>query len=250
MKPFIIITTPRTGSTVITDLLYNLTKSAVGYKGNLWEFFSVDPQTHNVYEMINGTVVRTSHSKPNAEWWTEPAESIRLERLEMLKYNHRYMIKLFSSHSHPEIIDFIKPRFNIIFLERKNKIHQILSILALLQKNKAHYLNDDTDKVSSIIFDKATVDRAIVALTYYYQIKSTLKGKTVFYEDFIKHGFSEETLKKRLNLSINDYVPLDIRTKATPYVNKNPEDLIINKDLWLEHRQDIVDQLQKLKYRQ
>lgn len=247
MKPFIIIATPRTGSTVITDLLYNLTKSAVGYKGSLWEFFSVDSQTHNVYEIINGTVVRTSHSKPNDKWWTETAESIRLDRLEMLKHNHRYMIKLFPSHCHSKIIDFIKPRFNIIFLERKNKVHQILSMLALLQKNKAHYLTDDTDKVGDITFDKATVDTIIGILTDYYQIKSTLKGKTVFYEDFVKHGFSEETLKKRLNLSINNYVPLDIKTKATPYGNKNPENLITNKDLWLEHRQDIVDQLQKLK---
>jgi hypothetical protein len=246
MKPFIILTTPRTGSTVATNLVYNLTKSSVGYKGNLWEFFSVDQLTHNTYEIINGTVVRTSHSKPNAIWWTESVDSIRLKRLEMLKYNHRYMIKLFPGHCHTEIIDFIKPRFNVIFLERKNKIHQILSILSLMQTNKPHYLTDDVDKINSIMFDKTIVDSVIGKLTQYYQIKSTLTGKTVFYEDFVKYGFSEETLKKQLNLSITDYVPMNIPTKATPYSDKNPENLIINKDLWLEHRQDIVNQLQEL----
>jgi len=242
MNP-ILITTPRTGSTLISDLLFNLHKDK--YKTNLWEFFSVDSITKNTYGFKNGNLQRLSHERPYKQWWSTSQREIRLQRLEMLKSDQKNMIKIMAHGTEPEILDFVKSNYDIIFLERKNKIQQFLSWTTMVQHRKRHYGVEEVDSIESIQYDPEHTTQFIKIIQPYFKIKKEITGKIIYYEDFIENGANEAALIKLLNLPIIDYKPMVIETKPTPYKDEI-EKIILNKEEWFSNKEKIELEIENL----
>jgi len=244
MNP-VLFTTPRTGSTLICSLLADIFD-----KKNLNEFFRDYPIN---YQKTNGIVVGESfkeilHSGPP---WLGNFKDEQLRRLDLIKGNYSYIFKLFGDPLEPEILTEIKNNYDIIFLERKNKIRQILSFSLLVKNNTTHYTKHDK-KINSIIYKPWVAKYIIDNYTLYKKFKSELSSNftTIYYEDFIEQGANHSALLSLLklpieyksNIRINDnWIHKD--SAPTPYSSDNLEDLIVNKKTWLRDKENILEKL-------
>jgi LPS sulfotransferase NodH len=245
MKP-IIITTPRTGATLICKKLAPM----VGYKSNLNEFFFVTKHGTNTYEIIDGTVYVPQNGKvADSTWWHHSGRDMQLERLNLIKDNlHDYMIKLQTWELQQPEIKAILSKFDPVFVERRNKLDQVLSYLAMVDTQPIgsafHHLRD-TPPVTGFHFCKTLVTEMLITLRKYYAVKREFKNPvTIYYEDFMQLGGNEYALSKLLNLPYEQTLNTVIDTVETRYAG-NREDLIINKDEWLEYKPTLLEKLDK-----
>jgi hypothetical protein len=246
MKP-ILFTMPRTGSTVVTRLLGNLAEQHYNYANTLIEYFLVAMQYRAEFKEDSNGIVRTMsyvRNNPPTQWF-ENKRQVILDRLELLG-DKLYMIKIFPMDLEPEVIEYMK-NYDIIYLERRNKIHQLLSFLNMEQTNIAEYKKGDKE-VNTIIYYPPNVDVFFNVHYYpYLEFKKNNPSKypTIYYEDFMELGGDEQSLIKLLNIDIKDYKPQTSEFTITPYTSENLEDLILNKKDWNVDRQRIIDVLYK-----
>jgi hypothetical protein len=247
MKP-ILFTMPRTGSTIVTRLLGNIAEQHYNYANNLVEYFLVATNYKAEFSKdINGIVRTISYirNNPSYQWYSDKRQII-LDRLNLLE-DKLYMIKIFPMDLEPEVIEYMKT-YDIIYLERRNKIHQLLSFINMEQTNIAEYKKGDKE-VNKIIYLPPNVDIFFnVHYNPYYNFKKNNPSKypTLYYEDFMELGGDEQALIKLLNLDIVDYIlPGIFEYIPTPYTKENLEDLIINKKDWNNDKQRILDVLYK-----
>jgi hypothetical protein len=246
MKP-ILFTMPRTGSSIIAKLLGNLAKQHYGYAPPLDEYFTIIPAYKAEFKEDDNNIIKyTAFDRVNSVWFDD-AHKIKLDRLQMLKNNpYLYMIKIFPIDLIPEIEEYIKT-FDIIYLERRNVLHQLVSFLNLCVTNKAEYKKSDK-KVSNIIYYPKHADAFINDHYHpYCEFKKNNPSKfpVLYYEDFMSMGRNEKALINLLGLDINNYEPLKADTIITPYTSENLEDLIINKKDWNNDKPRIIDALYK-----
>jgi len=243
MRP-IIVTTPRSGSTLITDLLGNIAKEHAGYKNTLQEYFTITELYYPEFKLINDTVYCTSVDRKLEVWYDDKRTEI-LKRLSLLNNDHNYMIKLFSEDIEPEVQSMIDGNYDIIYLERRDKLSQYISYMNMIGTNIAHH-TDSSNKVKSIIYWSKFRDEFIHINDNYFKYKTEHPSKfpTIYYEDFIDGGSDEEALLRLLNLDLKVYNKLDVKTIPTPYEN-DLESLILNKKDWLLDREYIINELYK-----
>jgi hypothetical protein len=154
-----------------------------------------------------------------------------------------------------EIIDtFIIENYDIVYLERRDKVKQLISYLGTIQTGIPHY----TNKSDFPFYSKSSIqDRKIIynqLETYlfinnyrkYEQFKNTHISNypVIYYEDFVQLGANDKALIDILKLSFDTYKPTDITTIPTPYVESNIEDQILNKLDWNKDKERILNDLQ------
>lgn len=225
MKP-IIITTPRTGSTLLCEMLTECS----GYKSNLNEFFFATPHGYMPYKIEDGLIKVEPGYITNTSKWNMPMKDVHAERLKLFDtYDPLdYMIKLHSYDLiNPRIVEFIKHYDTVIFLERKNISEQILSYCAMMQHSNEgdsfHHTKDSTT-ITSIHFSEVYADEILLALKIYNRFKRNYKGNnfTIFYEDFMNERNSTFTVK-------------------TKYASSNLEELVDNKDEWQLYKETVIE---------
>ena len=257
MRP-LIITTHRTGSTLICELLFNIAVYNYKYKNNLDEYFTITTLYDTVYSNVNGIIKhistkRTEYNRACATYENDFNNITRLqdlkypevlERIRLLENDLNYMIKLFPTDFKKEVLDFVTKNYNIVYLERRDKLKQFLSFLGLVQTNIAHYTNDSTPAVNRIMYDSKWATKFICMDGMYHTLKRQYPSNipTLYYEDFIAEGADENALIKLLDLPVTRFAARPIKTVATPY-RKDLEDLIINKDEWLADKEAILEHL-------
>lgn len=242
MRP-IIITTPRSGSTLITDLLGNLSKQHYGYKNILQEYFTITELYYIEYGRVNDVVTTTKLDRKLEVWYDSKREEI-LKRVELLDGDYNYMMKLFPEDIEPEVQSIVDT-YDIIYLERRDKLSQYISYMNMIGTNIAHH-TDDKNKVKQIIYWKRFRDEFIRIYQNYIKYRDSHPSKypTLYYEDFVDNGSNEQYLIDTLGLDIKEYDKLNVKTVPTPY-ESDLESLILNKKEWLADREYIINELYK-----
>lgn len=240
MKP-IIITTPRTGSTLLCEML----TASLGLKNNLNEFFFTTHRGYNSYYVEDDIIQVTDGFLTDECMWANSASDIHAERLGLFKTHEPtdYMIKL---HSYdllsPGVVEFIRNYDTTIFLERRSISDQILSYCAMMQDfktgDKFHH-TPESAPIKSIHFDPLFGKEILIMMKLYDRFKRRYKGNsvTIIYEDFIKNP--DEYLSKLLNIDAkSDHSFNTIKTK---YASSNLEELVDNKDEWQLYKETIIE---------
>jgi hypothetical protein len=153
-------------------------------------------------------------------------------------------MKVFPTEIEPEIIEMIQTHYNIIFLERRDKIRQLLSFCNMVLTNTSHYKTVEKS-IEQVTYNAELAKIFFRMLAGYSVFKKVNLGKTLYYEDFIQAGGNETALIKLLDLPAVNSVKLSPRFVPTPYVKDNIEDMIVNKEEWLRDRASIIEQLTK-----
>jgi hypothetical protein len=241
MKP-ILITSPRTGSTIIGKQISHLAEQWWGYKNYLHEYLTIGSLIKTEITEVDGILHWKLLEYVTKEWINAQEERIR--RRDLLKGKSEYMIKLFPGNFDSWTLDWVRDNWNPIFLERKNKLDQLLSYMAYRSTNIAHYKIDSDVVVNEFYYNSKWADEFIWALQKYYQIKSELKGPTIYYEDWLDSGGDQTALIKLLNWPETDYNKITPTGKKTPYID-TPESLILNKTDWNMDKSVIINKLDR-----
>ena len=94
MKPIIIVTTPRTGSTVICEILGNLLMQHNGCKNVLYEYFDVSTAFKCEFAVINGIMSITDYIRfGNRYKWCNSQKEYISDQIFRLAGEHNYLIK-------------------------------------------------------------------------------------------------------------------------------------------------------------
>lgn len=239
MKP-ILVTTPRSGSTLIESLLFNIARQKFGYKNDLLEPFTITELFKAEYVRENDIVRIDKFQRVGTKWFDDKRQ-VKLDFLNLIKDDYNYMMKLFPIDMEPEIMDMLLNHMDVICLERRDKLHQALSWVLLWETNKAHYKKSDPQTVKSMRYVPFHAKEMVRHLKAYKEFKETYTGyyDVLVYEDFMENGANEDALIKLLNLPVKDYIKSEIDTKPTPY-EKSLEDMIINKDEWIADRDSLI----------
>lgn len=246
MKP-ILFATARSGSTVIAELLGKITMDLWNGKGYLGEVFSIWPDTPNsLIEDSTGLTLYhggLSFNTANREWRSREINN----RIEVLKGHPDYLVKILADQYHPCMHQWIKGEKDVIFLERRNKLNQLLSLMSMLTPgHPPHFKINDNAKVNQILYEPEHVETLLRQLDYYENLRNTFDGPVLYYEDWQVLGSNEEALCKMLNL--DNYLGMvgkaGLNFKETPYLD-DPEKLIINQSDWINDRPYIIDKLKK-----
>jgi hypothetical protein len=247
MKP-ILITEPRTGSTLFCQMLGNIAKQHFGYKSNLNEVFTVDPLYKSGYEKVDGVVRSTGREVAGYQWY-ESAREEKLKRLALFDNDNNYMIKIFPfdmEHAEVEIKQFVN-QYDIVYLERRDKLTQLISFLGMTHNRVSHFRTGSSRTINEIHYDKTWTKFFIKSAQLYKQFKfeNLNNHPVVYYEDFMALGGDESAIIQLLNLplTVNDKEVL--KTMPTPYSESNIESLITNKEEWQADRDTIVNELYK-----
>lgn len=227
-------------------MLFNLSKQYFGYKENLFEPFTITELFKANYERIENSVKLTKFERLGYKWFDDK-RTIKTKFVNLIKNDHNYMMKLFPIDIEPEIIDMLETDFDVICLERRDKLHQVLSWILLWETNIAHYKIDDNRTVKTITYNPFHAREMIRHLKAYTEFKRSFKRpyKLLIYEDFMELGGNEDALIKLLDLPIYDYIKLDIPTKPTPY-ERRLEDMINNKEEWIRDKPYLIETILKV----
>jgi hypothetical protein len=240
MKP-ILIASPRTGSSIIGKQISDLAEQWWGYKNYIHEYFSIGNLIKTEVVTRDGVIHWVFQGYVTEAWCNDP-EAERIRRRDLLANKTEYMIKLLPGNFDSWTIDWVRDTWNPIFLERRNKLDQLLSYLAYRSTNVAHYKIDSDAVVNEFYYNSKWTDEFIWALNRYYQIKAELSGPTIYYEDWLDEGSDQAALIKLLNWPKKDYKPMEPIGKPTPYTNI-PEYLILNKTEWTMDKSVIISRL-------
>jgi len=241
LKPIVLFTTPRSGSTFIIDSLYHLGKRHFAYKNCLFEYFFVDVLYRSKFEKVDGIVIQTDFERMYKDWCQDKRQE-RLQRLSYIVNDPYYAWKIFPSDLEPEIEQFINEKYDVVYLERRNLVNQFLSLLGLLNYNTSHYKQGETKKIKQLIYKKGWLLYFIDTIEKYLEFKNNHPSKypTLYYEDILAQSNQEEFINQYLNLGISNYTNRVNHTIPTPYID-NPENLVVNKESWLEGKKILLD---------
>jgi len=259
MKPIIIVTTPRTGSTVVCEILGNLLMQHNGCKNTLYEYFDVSTAFKCEYETRDNIVYIKDYVrfKGNVKWYKSQLDHVT-NQIIRLNGEYNYLMKYMPSVTQYGVIEMIDTlimeNYDIVYLERKDKVKQLISYLNTVQTGIPHY----TNKTDFPFYSKdKSIDRKIIynqVETYlfinnyrkYKEFKNTHMSKypIIYYEDFVRLGANDKALIDILKLSFDTYKPTDVTTVPTPYVESNIEEYILNKFDWDKDKERILNELQ------
>jgi LPS sulfotransferase NodH len=245
----ILITTHRTGGTVIGKMLYNIAAHKFGSKNFLNQYLSVTPLYKEVFEKSEGVIQSVLHERIVGNLTAFESEvknrtEIQKNRMAMLNGDVKYTMKIFAYDLNPINQIFFRNNYDFIFLERRNKLEQLLSFITMKKTNKHEYKSGES-YVPNTYFNFESLMLFISIQQQYNRVKrETVNPTVIYYEDFMEYGGDISALQRMLNLPVED-IPekLKIETVPSPYTT-SLEDLLVNKDEWLEHKETIVKLLE------
>lgn len=227
----LLISTARTGSSIISNLMYQLGKEQIGYKNYLNEFFTVTELYKPLYQVIDNVITQIECHRTNSVWYTSAREE-KLKRLDLIQHDPCYALKIFPEDLEPEILDFIKRNYKIIGLERKDKEDQFISFSHMLTTNVAAFSKDDTSIINSIKVNRNHLGPFISHIKNFKRLQNILQFPVMYYEDYYNAVDKQEFLCSNFELEVKP-IELILESKETPYI-LNKEEIIENKKEWAE----------------
>ena len=227
----LLIATARSGSSIISNLMYQLGKNEIGYKNYLNEFFTVTQLYKPLYQTIDNIIQQIECPRVNHIWY-DSARKERLKRLELIKNDACYALKVFPEDLEPEILDFIEKNYTIIGLERRDKEDQFISFSHMLTTNVAAFSKDDTSIINSIKVNRKHLGPFIAHIKNFKRLQNILQFPVMYYEDYYNAVDKQEFLCSNFELEVKP-IELILESKETPYI-LNKEEIIENKKEWAE----------------
>jgi hypothetical protein len=223
MKP-IVVSYPRTGSKIITDIVYNYSRQYFKSEGCLQEFLLTGWYRQDNFRFENNKILGEYTNLPKNLWTTssqkKTADETLKERISWLSQNPNYVFKLMVNPRVPELVyNYCLNNFDCIFLERKDNLRSFLSFL-FLSETKHHYeigslaLKKENTKIQ---FHENLANTWIWDYNKFQKLKDNCKS--IVYEDLLINGnISEDLTLQHLGWNVDsNFVPLQYSTIATPY---------------------------------
>ena len=231
-RPIFIFGTQRSGSTLLTELLFHLGRDALEYKNCLMEVFGYfeNESLINYRKRIN--IVLDMCFAGNYCFKIFP--------------EHYLMAK---KHLGIDLIQLLGVKYDIVYIERKNRWNQFMSILAHQNTHDSGYAIDDIEleKVTTIKYTKSLRVWTQKTLYDYYVTKAQYQSKyqTVYFEELTQSENKLDFLNKIFMLASN--VPnIEIKSNKVRYEG-DVIDLVENKDQLLQDKEKIIAELTSLK---
>lgn len=249
-KP-ILITTPRTGSSLVCQLLGDIARHTSDYKNDLQEFYTIEPSYEAIYEKASVfkeqiiTVKSYKEVNPLPLWYGSEAntQQMLLDRTEMLVSNkHRYMIKLFAGTLKiRHIRNAVFPRYDPVYLQRRDLLQQFLSLLYLSGPNlRFHYQPGQVANVKEIHFNYKQFNAFKTLLLSYKEDKKTYPGPTIFYEDIIQQDNRHQAIANVLGVPCEGVQPSVVKTIKSPYTIPL-SDMLVRNWKWDMYKNEVED---------
>lgn len=234
----IVVSYPRTGSKIVTDIVYNYSKQYFSSEGCLQEFLLPGWYRQDNFKFQNHKIVGQYVDLPKELWHTihnhRPINEILDERISWLENNPNYVFKLMVNPRVPNTVyKYCLDTFDCIFLERKDTVRSFLSFLFLSETKHHHEVGSNTlEKAKTKIrFYEMLAETWVWDYNTFNQLKSqSKKSKSIIYEDLLDNNqVSESILLQKLGWkTTNDFVPCKFQTIATPYADSNLLDYFTN----------------------
>ncbi len=245
MKP-ILFATPRSGSTVIGELIGNLAEQCWDSKGWLGEFFNINPTLVTEAKIVNGKLYLQRNQYVDKPWCLNPYKE-KLHRKELVDNDPNYVVKFLVSQIENWTVPWVNEQnFTPIFIERRNKVKQLISFLASIQTNEWYFHKSrQYEPLDKIIYDEETAIRLLWNLRELKELKRRFENPiTIYYEDWIEQGGNQRAVVNLLGLSV-DYVETQTDCANTPYL-KDSEQLLEHDPKWLEAKDRITKLLNEI----
>lgn len=249
-KP-VLITTPRTGSSLICQLLGDIARHTSDYKNDLQEFFTIEPGYEAIYEKasIFGEQIITVKSYKEVPvlplWYGSNANKhqMTMDRIEMLSLSKdRYMLKVFADFlKNDRIRNVVFPRYDPVYLQRRDLLQQFLSILYLGGPNlQFHYQTGQIANVKEIHFNYKRFNLFKTLLLSYKEAKQKYPGPTIFYEDVVYQDNSHQALANALGVSCEGVKSSVVKTIKSPYAIPL-SDMLVRNWKWDMYKNEVED---------
>lgn len=250
MNP-VVVAYPRTGSKIITDIVFNYSKQYFGSERCLQEFLL--PAWYRVDNFVfeDNHILGEYKNLPKELWETNknirPINEVIEERISWLKQNPKYVFKLMVNPRLPEsTYEFCLNNFDCIFVERKDIVRSFLSFFFLAETQHHHEI--DAKKLykseTKIQFYEKLANTWVWDYSKFCELKNKVKNKKeITYEDVLVNGqVSENLVLNKLNWDIdNNFVPTQLTTIPTPYEDENLLSYFLNPD-------DVINFIKKNHY--
>jgi hypothetical protein len=232
----IVVAYPRSGSEILTNIVFNYAHQVWNSERCLQEFLLVTFFRSYDFSFVNNKIEGSYWSIPKDQWkenWNSIKDKtfeISQERISWLQTNPNYVFKLITT---PRLTDsqydWCLKNFHCIFIQRNDKIRSFLSFLFLYYIGTHHSLDADTIKKQNlkIKFDINFAKLWVWDYKKYNLLRDCSTDKSILvYEDLLVDGaVSEDKILKTLGWEIpKDYKFYKFQTKPTPY----EDDDIIN----------------------
>ena len=246
MNP-IVVAYPRSGSEIITDIVFNYARQVWNSERCLQEFLLMTFFRDNNFEFIDNKIEGTYWSLPKDQWeshWIKIKASIPSkvdQRISWLTANPNYVFKLITT---PWVNDnqykWCIENFHCVFVERKDKIRSFLSYLFLPYISTHHSINSDTIKKEKlkVKMDVGLANKWIWNYKKFNELLTQSTNKSLLvYEDIVTdYGVDEEKILKILSWPIPpDYEFYKFNTKPTPYEDNDLLNYFEDKELVLNY---------------
>jgi len=246
MNP-IVVAYPRSGSEIITDIVFNYASQVWKSERCLQEFLLVTFFRDNNFQFIDNKIEGNYWSLPKEQWeshWNNIKDTVSStvdQRISWLIKNPNYVFKLITN---PRVTDDQYKQcienFHCVFVERKDKIRSFLSYLFLPYIGTHHKIDSDTitKEKLKIKMDIGLAGKWIWNYKKFNKLflQSTNKSLLVYEDIVTAYGVDEEKILKTLNWPIpENYQFYKFKTKPTPYEDNDLLNYFEDKDLVLEY---------------
>lgn len=251
----IVVACPRSGSEILTDIIFNYSRQVWGSERCLQEFLLVTFFRDSNFSFEDNKIKGNYWTLPREQWennWAAQRDkiwSISQQRIDWLKQNPNYVFKLITT---PKITDeqytWCLNNFNPIFVQRNDKIRSLLSYLFLPYIGLHHGLEKEEIKTQQIKikFNKETADLWIWNFKKFNMLLEESKDKTLLtYEDLLTNNSVDEVkVLESLGWKIpSDYQFYKYTTKPTPYEDEDLLNYFIDREqvqAYLDAHKDIL----------
>ena len=247
----IVVAYPRSGSEILTNIVFNYAYQVWNSERCLQEFLLVTFFRDYNFSFVNNKIEGSYWSIPKDQWnehWNSIKDKIykiSQERIYWLQSNPNYVFKLITTPRLTDAqYDWCLKNFHCIFIQRNDKIRSFLSFLFLYHVGTHHTLDADTIKKQNlkIKFDTNFAKLWVWDYKKYNLLRDSSTDKSILvYEDLLVDGvISEDKILKTLGWEIpKDYKFYKFQTKPTPY----EDDDIIN---YFENKDEVLDYIKSL----
>ena len=246
MNP-IVVAYPRSGSEVVTDIVFNYARQVWNSERCLQEFLLMTFFRDNNFEFIDNKIKGTYWALPKDQWeghWSKIKDSISSkvdQRISWLAENPNYVFKLITTpHVNDDQYKWCIENFHCVFVHRRDKVRSFLSYLFLPHIGTHHSIDSNaiTLEKLKIKMDPGLANKWIWNYKKFNKLLEQSTNKSlIVYEDIITNrGIDEETILKTLGWEIPPgYQFYEFKTKPTPYEDNDLLNYFQDKDLVLEY---------------
>lgn len=246
MNP-IVVAYPRSGSEVLTDIIFNYARQVWNSERCLQEFLLVTFFRDSNFSFEDNKIKGDYWMLPKEQWeqnWITLCDrvlSISQQRIDWLKENPNYVFKLITT---PKITDnqytWCLNNFNPIFIQRNNKVRSLLSYLFLPYIGLHHSLEKEEINFQQlkIKFNKEFADLWVWNFKKFNMLLAESKNKTLLtYETLLTNNSIDEVkVLESLRWSVpTDYQFYKYKTKPTPYEDNDLLNYFVDKDQVTEY---------------